>query len=208
MRHFAMIAVLLCGGCMPIAQHGPWVRPKLSGSVGGTAAVAGDLDNDSRMQPFFSFDAGARVGFPLNDTTQHGFSIGLGLPLVAVLADAFRDYDDDWAIVQMLNVDAYGAFAAGPETNLAVGATVSRFHWMPYIQVGKLDDWYGTLGVLKINDTDTYLMAPSFTQVRRNSPGQVTHITFTAGLGTGEDDIALLAGFSLIFEFHRNNARP
>jgi hypothetical protein len=209
MRLFAGLIALLCAGCMPIAQHGPWVRPGLSGSVGGSAAVAGDVGSDeSSLSPFFSFDGGMRLGMPFNDTTHHGVSVGLHLPLLGVLAGAFDEQSDDFGVSQLLNVDAYVAAPAGGATSLGVGMTASRYHTMPYIQVGRLDQWYGTLGIMNLNETYTFIIAPSFTQVRRNTEQRVSHITLTAGLGSGESEIAILAGISLIFEFHGKNARP
>ena len=79
---------------------------------------------------------------------------------------------------------------------------------MPYLQLGMLDDWYGTLAAMFIRDSGVVIVAPSFTDVRRSGNQTVSHLTFTAGIGSGDGELVLLGGLSIIFEFHRKNASP
>ena len=206
---FALLLALLCSGCMPVVQHGPWVRRGGSGSIGGTAAVAADFGEDGSAAPFFSFEGGMRAGWTPTDSSNNGASLGLQLPVVALFADAFEDGTDQaFGFLQFLNLDGY---VTGPRLGkhlTAAGLTLSRYHAMPYIQFGKLDDWYGTASLLLMREDNTIIFAPSFTDVRRTGERSVTHLTFTAGMGMGGDEVAFIAGLSLIFEFHRKNASP
>jgi hypothetical protein len=201
--------MLLCSGCMPVVQHGPWVRRGASGAIGGTAGVAAEYGDGSGVQPFFSFEGGMRAGITPNDSSHRGAAIGLQLPVIALFADAFETGDDQlFGFIRFLNADAYITGPTYGATRTSAGVTASSYHLMPYIQAGELDDWYGTLGVILLRESDAVIIAPSFTQVRRNNPTTVSHVTYTAGLGVGGDDVAVILGLSLIFEFHRKNARP
>lgn len=63
--------------------------------------------------------------------------------------------------------------------------------------------WYGTLALMVTHDPELVMFAPSYTTVERQSAGSTRHVTLTAGVGSNGDEILLLAGFTLIFEFHR-----
>jgi hypothetical protein len=204
----ALLVALLCSSCMPVVQHGPWVRPGMSGAIGASAAVTGSFDGTAGLQPFFSFDGGMRAGITPKDSTYDGLSVGVQLPLIALLADAYDESDDLFGFAGFLNVDAY---VTGPRINerrTAGGLAISRYHTMPYIQFGELDDWYGTLSVMLLRESDVVIVAPSFTDVRRTGDRSVSHLTLTAGVGRGDGETVFLAGLSLIFEFHGKNARP
>ena len=181
---FVLLLVLLCSGCMPAVQHGPWVRPGLSGAIGGSAGVAGDVDAAGELQPFFSFDGGMHLGITPEDSTYRGASVGLHLPLISLFANAFNETDAAFGFARFINIDAYVTGPQAKELRTAGGLTVSRFHTMPYLQIGKLDDWYGTLAAMFIRDSGVVIVAPSFTDVRRSGNQTVSHLTFTAGIGS------------------------
>ena len=205
----ALLLALLCSGCMPVVQHGPWVRPGSSGAVGSTAGVAAEYGEFGSVSPFFSFEGGMRVGITPRDTSYQGVALGVQLPVIALFADAFESGDDRlFGFLQYLNLDGYVTGPRSGDLRTAVGLTASAYHFMPYVQAGKLDEWYGTLGVIKLKETGAILIAPSYTNLRRVTPRTVSHVTYTAGIGMGGDDVAFLLGLSFIFEFHRKNASP
>jgi hypothetical protein len=202
-----LLVALTCSGCMPVVQHGPWVRHGTSGAVGGTAGVAAEYGEFGSVAPFFSFEGGAHIGITPNDSSYKGVGIGVQLPVISLIA-AGDSPEGANELFRYLNFDAYVTGPTTGETRTAIGATGSSFHLMPYVQAGRLDEWYGTLGVILLRDSEGLIIAPSFTQLRRNSSWNVTHVTYTAGVGVGGDDVAVLLGLSFIFEFHGKNAGP
>lgn len=204
-RAWALLVVMAVTGCVPVVQHGPWVRAGASGSIGGSAGVAGDFGDDTEFAPFISFEGGMRVGLPYKDSTHQGIGLGAQLPLFALLVDDANS--DTFDFLEYINLDGYFSGPMWRERHTALGVVASRFHYMPYVQVGQYDDWFATLAVSVPNEASGILIAPSYTKLRRNTDTWVTQATYTAALRTGQGEAIFMAGISLIFEFHRKNAR-
>ena len=204
----AVLASVWFAGCFPVVQHGPWVQPGMSGAVGATGALVGAVgdDTDREFAGYLNFDGGLRIGIPIiNESTLQGVSFGAQLPLVGLL---WIEGDDDDDLLTFLNFDGY---VSGPNIghrNSAAGVMLSRYHVTPYVQFGEYDKWYGTLAVTTARENnDLFMIAPSFTQLRRMGRNTVSHVTYTVGYGSTGDERSVVAGVSIMFEFHRKNAR-
>ncbi|HET9439659.1 MAG TPA: hypothetical protein VFO52_05790 [Longimicrobiales bacterium] len=202
-----LLGCLLCTGCLPVVQHGPWVRHGYSGALGGSGALVANFEDGPDFGAFINFEGGLRAGFTAHDSSYKGASLGVQLPLVAFLD--IDDTDDDLGFLRFINIDGY---FTGPEVGngliTAAGATVSNYHFMPYVQLGHYDDWYATLAVSLPRESDLFIVAPSYTSVRRAGTHTVSQATITVGAGQGEgESLFFIAGVSIIFEFHRKNAR-
>ena len=205
MRCSALLLALVLSGCVPVVQHGPWVRPGSSGSVGGSAGIAGDFGGEAEFAPFISFEGGIRAGLPYNDSTRQGVGLGVQLPLFALLVDDANS--DTFDFLEYINLDGYFSGPMWGGRHTALGVIASRFHYMPYVQVGEYDDWFATVAVSVPTEANGVMIAPSYTKLRRNTETWVTQATYTAALRTGHGETIFMAGISLIFEFHRKNAR-
>ena len=203
MRFAVLLAAALCTGCMPVVQHGPWVHRGYSGSLGASGGASTELDGPATIQPFFSFEGGMRVGITPADSSHEGASIGVQLPLLSVLAALDASEDAPFAFLQFLQLEGYVTAPRVGGLHTAAGLTASNFHYMPYVQAGRYDDWYSTVALMVARDPDFMMIAPSYTTVARSSPGTLRHVTLTAGVGTTGDETLFMAGFTLIFEFHR-----
>ena len=204
MKAVVIGASLLSTACVPVVQHGPWVRKGYSGSVGGSFVAAHEIGESNRVTPIIDLQGGVRWGFPSGDSTSEGVSIGLQVPLIALLA--LRDAaapDDDFTFFRLLNFDGYIALPAIKGLSPAVGLTRSHFHTLPYVQLGRYDKWYTTQAVLMLEDSESWMWAPSFSWVRPNPGGSRTHLTLSGALAGSGDDRILMGGFSIIFEFAR-----
>jgi hypothetical protein len=191
---------MLSSACAPVVQHGPWVEPGLSGSAGASAFMI--LAPGEGIQPWGSIDAGIRLGIG-NEVTHEGVSLGLQVPIVAALYA--YDTDDESVIPSLINIDGYIALPKIQDLNPSIGITTNGVYTMPYLQIGKYDKWYTTHSLAFINDEfeDVWFYSPSFTTVHVNGPKSRTLLTFSAGLGKGDDDFILTGGLSIIFEFTR-----
>ena len=191
---------------MPVVQHGPWVRRGYSGNIGGGAGgVTSDEGDGLRISPFISFEGGLRAGYTPSDSSVHGAAIAFQLPLYSLLTTGDPD-DGAFGFLRFANIDGY---ITGPQVqnlNTAVGFTVSEFHFMPYVQFGQVDDWYFSAALMKFREEAGWILAPSYTSMKKNSRTISTHATYTLGMGNVADETLIMAGVSLIFEFYR--ARP
>jgi hypothetical protein len=207
MRWLLLAAVALCSGCVPVVQHGPWVRPGLSGSLSGGAGAGVNVDGGAG--PFFTFDGSMRASVQTNDSLHTGVSLGVQLPLMALLAFGEEDSSDEpFAFLHLLHLDGY---VTGPVVNgihTAAGLTVSEFHVMPYVQAGRYDRDYVSFAAMFMRESDVVIAAPSYTWLRRIGDQTLSAITLTAGMGRGEGETVFLGGLTIGFEFHGKNARP
>jgi len=199
MKNALLLLCLLSSSCVPVVQHGPWVRQGSSGSLGSSFVVVKEAGEGGAPGPLISFDGSMRWGHTTNDTTHEGFSLGVQVPLVALLAAG----DFETGFWQLIHLDGYVVIPATKTLNASFGISGSSFHTMPYLQLGKYDKWYTTQAVMFESESGGKLWAPSFTWVGHERGGNRTHITVTGGLGTDNSDVYWLAGFSIIFEFAR-----
>lgn len=206
-RILALVACAWFAGCFPVVQHGPWVRPGMSGAAGGTGALIAPVGNDAEgFAGYLNFDGGLRIGVPFNRQTQQGISFGAQLPLTGLL---WIEGDDDDDLLTFINFDGYVSGPMIGGRNTSAGAMVSRYHVTPYVQLGRYDKWYGTLAVTTgRNNTDFFMVAPSYTQLRRLGDRTLAHITYTLGFGGTDSDKSVVGGISIMFEFHGKHARP
>ncbi len=199
-----MVSVL-ASGCVPVVQHGPWVRDGYSGSVGGSAVAVTDFEFDgNRIAPLISFDGGMRWGFANSDSTSDGFAVGLQVPLIAFLVSGqntggsfFSDF------LQFINVDGYIATRLTNEVDASFGITASSYHTMPYLQFGKYDKWYTTQAFMLATESTDWMWSPSFTWVQRGRGNTRTHFSINGAVATADDDVIWMAGFSIMFEMAR-----
>jgi hypothetical protein len=209
MRAAVLIAALLCSGCVPVVQHGPWVRRGISAVGGGTAGAAAEWNESGQVAPIISFEGGVRAGITPNDSSASGASLGLQLPLLSLLLDVGAPDNDELDFLQFVNLDGYIALPGPRQLHLGAGMTASNFHYTPYIQAGRLDKWYATLALMLIHESDIVIVAPSYTVVRRQDTWLVQHITLTAGFGVNDDaERVLMGGLTIMMELHSKNARP
>jgi hypothetical protein len=208
MRAAVLIMVLLCSGCVPVVQHGPWVRRGISAAGGGTAGAAAEWNESGQIAPLISFEAGVRAGITPNDSSSAGASLGLQLPLLSLLMELEAPNNDELDFLRFVNLDGYIALPGPRQLHLGAGMTASNLHSMPYIQAGRLDQWYATLAIMFVRESDIVIVAPSYTVVRRQESWWAQHITFTAGYGVSGDERVFMGGLSIMMELHGNNARP
>jgi hypothetical protein len=196
----------MCSGCVPVVQHGPWVRRGMSGTLSGGAGISANTDGAS---PFFTFDGSMRAAVQTNDSLHTGLSLGVQLPLMAVLAIGEEsNVDDPFGFLRLLHFDGYVTGPVINGVNTAAGLTVSEFHIMPYVQAGRYDRDYVSFAAMFVRESDVFIAAPSYTMLRRNGERSSTMITLTAGVGRGDSETVFLGGITLGLEFHGKNARP
>lgn len=188
-----------------MVQHGPWVRSGSSGSVGASVGIGANLADQPELGPFVNFEGGLRAGLTLDDSTHQGLSVGMQLPLVSLLLS--EETDATFGFLEFVNVDGYVTGPRLGELDTSFGITASNYHFMPYVQAGRYDEWYATLAVSVPNDDVGVIIGPSYTSVNRKAPTWVAQATYTAAIRTGARETIFMAGISLIFEFHRKNAR-
>jgi hypothetical protein len=157
---------------------------------------------EAGLAPGFSFDGGMRWGFTANDSATNGLSLGVQVPMIALLAVAETD-DGEWTFWRLLNFDGFIATTTADDLNFSFGLTGSSFHAMPYLQLGRFDRWYTTQAVMFINETDSWMWAPSFTSVKRNKGTTATHVTLTGAVGKEDNEVFWMAGVTIMFEFMR-----
>ena len=203
MKLVVLAVSLLTAACMPVVQHGPWVQRGYSGNLGASGGAMTEIEGSAAIAPFFSFDGGMRVGITPNDSSHSGAAIGVQLPLMALLAMGDGDDEGPFGFLQFINLDGYvtGPRISGLHT--AAGVTASNYHYMPYLQAGRYDKGYGSLALMIARDPEFVMFAPSYTTVERQGAGSTRHVTITAGVGNNGDETLFMAGFTLIFEFHR-----
>ena len=202
MRIAALLLCLFSSACMPVVQHGPWVRRGLSGSVGGSFIAVRETDASGAPSPLISFDGGMRLGLTPNDSSTEGASFGVNLPMLSLLA-LTNAVDENFTPWQLLNFEGYVALPATKNLNASFGLTGSSLHTMPYVQLGKADRWYTTQSVLFISESESWAWVPSFSWVSPRNGYTRTHITLSGGLGSDDNDMYWMAGFSIIFEIAR-----
>ena len=208
MRWLLLVAAVLCSGCVPVVQHGPWVRPGVSGSISGGAGVSADFA-DGAAGPFFTFDGSMRAAVQTNDSLHTGVSLGLQMPLLGLLVIGEEsDPDEPFEFVRLLQLDGYVTGPVVNGINTAAGLTISEFHVMPYVQAGRYDRDYISLAAMFVRESDVVIAAPSYTWLRRIGDQTLSAITLTAGMGRGEGETVFLGGLTIGFEFHGKNARP
>lgn len=206
MRPAILILSLFGSGCVPVVQHGPWVRDGYSGSVGGSAVVVTDFEFDqgNRIAPLISFDGGMRWGFANSDSTSDGVALGVQVPLLAFFVVGENDGDSFFSnLLQFINFDGYIATRLTDEVDASFGITASSYHTMPYVQFGKYDKWYTTQAVVLATESTDWMWSPSFTWVQRGSGNTRTHFSLNGAIASGDNDVIWMAGFSIMFEMAR-----
>jgi hypothetical protein len=206
MRTAILAVSVLASGCVPVVQHGPWVRDGYSGSVGGSAVAVTDFEFDegNRIAPLISFDGGMRWGFANSDSTSDGFALGVQVPLLAFFVVNENDGDSFFSnFLQFINFDGYIATRLSDELDGSFGITASSYHTMPYAQLGKYDKWYTTQAVVLTAESMDWMWSPSFTWVQRGRGNMRTHFSLNGAIASGEDELIWMAGFSIMFEMVR-----
>jgi hypothetical protein len=206
MRWLVLVAALLWSGCVPVVQHGPWVRRGMSGTLSGGAGIGASTDGAG---PFFTFDGSMRAAVQTNDSLHTGVSLGLQMPLIALLAvgDA-SEANEPFGFLRLLHFDGYVTGPVFNGVNTAAGLTVSEYHVMPYVQAGRYDRDYVSFAAMFVRESGVIIAAPSYTMLRRNGDQSLTMITLTTGVGRGDSETVFLGGITLGLEFHGKNARP
>ena len=197
-----LIGCYLTTGCAPLVQHGPWVRPGISGSAGASGFLVVGSTDPVEVQGAFNIEGGVRFGMPVNDSSTSGFSFGLQVPLIAIVAAAEGE-DDEFNPSRLLHLDGYVATSVRNDLNLGFGLTGSHYHRMPYMQLGGHDRWYTTHAIMVLRENEGWLYAPSFTAISTNGGSSLTHLTLTGGFRPDDPARGWLAGLSIIFEFTR-----
>ena len=174
--------------------------------MGASFGVGASFAEGAELGPFVNFEGGFRAGLTLNDSTHRGFSVGVQLPLVSLLLSD-GNHGGTFGFLEYVNLDGYFTGPRAGELDTSFGVTASRYHFMPYVQLGRYDEWYGTLAVSVPNDDVGVIIGPSYTSVNRKTATWVTQATYTAALRIGDGETIFMTGVSLIFEFHRKNAR-
>jgi hypothetical protein len=177
--------------------------------VGASFGIGASFADGAELGPFVNFEGGLRAGLTVNDSTHQGVSVGVQLPLVSVLLSD-ESNAGTFGFLEFVNIDGYVTGPQLGELETSFGVTASNYHFMPYLQVGHYEDWFATLAVSVPSDEAGViigLIGPSYTSLRRKAPTWVTQSTYTAALRMGEGETIFMAGISLIFEFHRKNAR-
>ena len=207
MKRLILAVVCLQTACVPLAHHGPWVREGLSGDLlSGAALLRDDVGGDFEFA--LGVDVGARYGIVPSDSSSTAVSLGLQLPLLPFLIGA-SEANAEFA--ELISGDVYLTGLKTEKIVTSIGFTGSRYHRLPYIQIGSrsLDDgsWYTTQAFL-ISDDDFQLWLPSFTWVGRSEEKpRTSYVTLGAGLGTESGDPRYMLMLGITLEFHRRDAR-
>jgi hypothetical protein len=207
MKWLLLFGLALCTGCMPMVQHGPWIYSGPSGAVGAAGGAVAEVSTNAwDAGPLFDFGAGLRVGIPFNDSTHQGVSLGARLPLIGFLA---LDGSNADGIFQVINFDGYVTGPRLGELHTAAGVTLSGYHYMPYVQLGRFEKRYGTVALMRVRDLDLTVLSYGVTWVRHAGEQTLSHVTLLggyAGRWQNSEDMAFVA-IGINFEFIRKNAR-
>jgi hypothetical protein len=182
LKHLILAVVCLQTACVPLAHHGPWVREGLSGDLlTGAALVREQAAGDFGFA--LGVDVGARYGIVPADSNSTAASLGLQLPLLPFLIGA-SEANAEFA--ELISGDVYLTGLKTEKIVTSIGFTASRYHRLPYIQIGSrtLEDgsWYTTQAFL-ISDDDFQLWLPSFTWVGAVRE-EAAHVLCHAGSGS------------------------
>lgn len=207
-RLAAALAVLATAACMPMVQHGPWVREGTSGGLLVAGARTNDIASEDIPSTLIGFDGGIRHGYVPSDSSRPAFAVGAQTSLWALLL--LGSTESAGAALSFMSVDAYMSAPLLSRLGTAVGLTASMEHMLPYIQIGTkspVNGWYSTQAFLLIPDEDLFMWLPSFTKSEQDRRARATHFTIGGGIGSKNSRTYYLFMIGAYMEFFRKDAR-
>lgn len=199
----------LCTACMPLVHHGPWIRDRVSADASISAIRADDTGGEAGFG--FALDGGIRYGHIIDDSTKSGVSAGVQMPLTAILA--FGEMESPGDLLSVLSGDVYFAGSRARPYAKSAGIQFSRFHFMPYVQIGspapESGSWYTTQSILfGRDDSDLVMWVPSITMIEGGEHGGASHLTFSAGWGREREETRWFLALTVEFElFHAESKK-